>query len=120
MIQASLIIFVVFPLRLEAYSFYFGLYLSLLLSFGLCHIAFSYLLSFFFSSPDSALKAFTLLYLFGGLFVPLLLKSSLFALGGCPLYHLGDTLSRLIPLTPLCSGLLSLIWRKHDTFFRIQ
>jgi hypothetical protein len=120
LIQAFLLIVLVFPLRLEAYSYYFTLYTLLILSFGLSHVTFSYLLSFFFASPDSAIKAFSLLYLLGGLFVPLLLKTLLFASGGCPAYHLGDTLAQLIPLTPLCSGFLSLISRKHDKFFQFQ
>jgi hypothetical protein len=92
----------VYPLRLEAFSYYFTQYTLLILSFGLSHVTFSYFLSFFFSSPDSAIKAFSLLYLLGGLFVPLLLKTILFASGGCSAYHLGDTLAQIIPLTPLC------------------
>ena len=99
LIQAFLIIIMVFPLRLEAFSYF---YTMLILSFGLSHVTFSYFLSFFFSSPDSAIKAFSLLYLLGGLFVPLLLKTILFGSGGCSAYHLGDTLAQIIPLTPLC------------------
>lgn len=79
LMQASLMIYLVIPLKLEAYSFYFSDYVCLILAFGLAHITFSYFISFWFKNPQSALKAFSLIYLFGGFFLPFLLKNIVFA-----------------------------------------
>ena len=73
----------VFPLGLKAFTDKILLFSGLLAAFGLGHIGFSYFVSFFFSSPQSALKAFTFIYMFGGFMVPFFFKNSIYLIHGC-------------------------------------
>ncbi len=92
-------IMMVFPLNLEAYSTEPEKYFSLILTFGFAHIAFSYFVSFWFSTSQSALKAFSMIYLLGGFFLPFFLKTILFYfIPSCDLYHFIEFLIQLIPL----------------------
>lgn len=114
-------ILLVFPLNLEAYSTEPTKYFSLILAFGFAHITFSYFVSFWFSTSQSALKAFSMIYLLGGFFLPLFLKTSLFYLiPSCDVYQLVELLNQLIPLQPLYIGFDSLMKTKHPKFFAMN
>lgn len=93
LIQAFLMIILVLPLKLEAYSEHFWIYCTLILAFGLAHLSFSYFISFWFSSPQSALKAYSLIYLIAGFFFPMILKLSIFNMFGCFWYHVAESIS---------------------------
>jgi len=49
-------------------------YISLLAIFGVAHLFFSYLMSFFFNNKQNALKAFSFMYLIVGYALPYLCK----------------------------------------------
>lgn len=117
LLQASLMLILVHPLNLDAFTFYYSDYVTLLLSFGLAHLAFSYLLSFLFTAPQSALKAYSMLYLIAGFLVPLLLKSLTLMTLGCRMYHIAEVLVQFIPLNPLYVGFDSIVRKKHRRFF---
>jgi hypothetical protein len=109
--------YLVYPLNLRAFTSSLD-YAYLLLSFGFAHLPFSYLLSFLFSDPSTALKAYSGLYLIGGFLVPLLLKQICLAAFGCWAYHLSELLFGLIPLNPLFNGFNALVRREHAKFFQ--
>lgn len=67
--------------------------MALLACFGLAHISFSYFISFWFSSPEGALKAFSFIYLFGGLFFPMISNTILLATVGCDAYHVAELIT---------------------------
>jgi hypothetical protein len=114
-------IMMVFPFNLEAYSSEPLLYFSLIFAFGFAHVTFSYFISFWFSTSQSALKAFSMIYLLGGFFLPLFLKTSLFFIyPSCDFYHVIEFLIQFIPLQPLYVGFDSLMKTKHANFFKVQ
>lgn len=117
LIQAFFMIALIYPLNLEAYLSQYSTYITLILTFGLAHISFSYFVSFWFSNPQSALKAFSMIYLLGGFFFPFLIKNMIFAFFGCQAYQYSEIAFQLIPLQPLYVGFMSLIKKKHAKFF---
>lgn len=98
LIQAAMMLILVQPLNLEAYSTQYTDYTMLLLAFGFAHCSFSYMVSFWFSTPQSALKAFSFIYLIAGFFLPFLFKNVVLFMYGCDAYHYFEIIIQFIPL----------------------
>lgn len=87
--------------------------------FGPAHIAFSYLLSFVFTSPQAALKFISLIYMISGFVVPLLLKMISVGLDRCKgdIYPTMQLITHMVPLHPMSTALLELIQSEHKAYF---
>lgn len=116
----SVMISLVFPLKLLAFTSNIALYSGLLFSFGLAHITFSYFVSFFFTSAQSAMKFFSFIYMTGGFFFPFLIKNIMLLSLGCEAYHAAEFICQFIPLQPLYIGFKSLIYEQHRPFLDKQ
>jgi hypothetical protein len=73
-IQAFIMIVLVYPLKLRAYQAEIWSMIYLMALFGPAHTLFSYLISFGFYKPQSALKFISLAYMIAGFVLPFIFK----------------------------------------------
>ena len=121
-IQASIMISLVYPLKLTAYQKDIFSFIKLFLAFGPAHTLFSYLISFSFTEPQNALKFISIAYMIAGFVVPFLLKVISIGVDRCQGYFYTTTqlLSSVIPLQPLSQGLINLVNDGHQGYFSEQ
>ena len=67
-------VWLVYPLKLTAYQKEIKSMIALMALFGPAHTLFSYLISFGFSKPQSALKFISIAYMLSGFVIPFVLK----------------------------------------------
>ena len=72
--QASIMVGLVYPLKLPAYQKEIKSMIALMALFGPAHTLFSYFISFAFSKPQSALKFISIAYMLSGFVIPFVFK----------------------------------------------
>ena len=90
--------------------------------FGPAHTLFSYMISFAFTDPQTALKFISLVYMIAGFILPFVLKLISFGIDRCegPVYVGTQLFAQAIPLQPMTHGLIDMLTRGHLGFFREQ
>ena len=73
----------VYPLKLTAYQKELHQFIALLALFGAAHTLFSYLISFTFHKPQTALKFISIVYMVAGFVIPFIFKMLNVGLNRC-------------------------------------
>jgi ABC-type multidrug transport system fused ATPase/permease subunit len=112
----------VYPLQLRAYQLQIWNMIKLMSMFGPAHTLFSYLISFGFTNPQSALKFISLVYMVAGFILPFIFKVISLGIDRCEgnIYAVTSFLSQGIPLQPMSNGLMDLVNKGHRGFFEEQ
>mmetsp|Transcript_10517 Transcript_10517/g.17627 ORF Transcript_10517/g.17627 Transcript_10517/m.17627 type:complete len:443 (+) Transcript_10517:941-2269(+) len=121
-LQASLMVLLVFPLGLRGFQHEAGAMARLLALFGPAHILFSYLASFSFNRPQTALKFVSMVYLVAGFVIPFVLKVLSVGTDRCQgyFYAFSQVVTQMVPLQPLSTGLISLVNSGHTGLLEEQ
>ena len=98
--QAAIMVVLVYPLNLSSYQESIYDFAALMALFGPAHTLFSYMISFAFTNPQTALKFISLVYMIAGFILPFVLKLISFGIDRCegPVYVTTQMFAQAIPL----------------------